>query len=285
MFFLRRKHSLKSLFILFAIIIICIYFLPRVAINAFYYPDNKIYVPEPFTVEPVVFTAKDGTQLQGWFIPSSKGPTEQAAATVIHAHGNAGNMSAHWPLVSWLPERNFNLFMFDYRGFGHSQGRPSQKGLQDDTQSAIEYVRHRSDIDPKKLVLLGQSLGGNNILAAIGHGDHTGIRAIILDSTFSSYSAIANQMIPGSGFLLDDSYSADRFIASVSPIPLLIIHGQQDHVVPWEHSEILFALAGEPKQKVIIPDGDHIDAFSTRHGMRYRDDAELFILNALKSTQ
>lgn len=284
MFFPGGKYGLKSLFILLAIII-GIYFLPRVAINAFYYPDNKIYVPEPSSVEPVVFTAKDGTQLQGWFIPSSQGPTEHAVATVIHAHGNAGNMSAHWPLVSWLPERNFNLFMFDYRGFGHSQGRPSQEGLQDDTQSAIEYVRHRSDVDPNKLVLLGQSLGGNNILAAIGHSDRVGIRAVILDSTFSSYSAIANQMLPGSGFLLDDSYSADRFIASVSPIPLLIIHGQQDHVIPWEHSETLFALAGEPKQKIIIPDGDHIDAFSTRHGMRYRNDAEHFILNALKSTQ
>lgn len=77
---------------------------------------------------------------------------------MIHVHGNAGNMSAHWPLVSWLPERNVNLFMFDYRGFGESEGTPSQEGLQDDTKSAIDYVRHRDDVNPERLVLLGQSL-------------------------------------------------------------------------------------------------------------------------------
>lgn len=204
---------------------------------------------------------------------------------MIHAHGNAGNMSAHWPLVSWLPEKNVNLFMFDYRGFGESQGVPSQEGLCDDTQSAIAYVRQRSDVDPQRLVLLGQSLGGNNILAALGRGksqlNRAGIRAIILDSTFYSYSSIANQMIPGSGFLLDDSYSANRYIASVSPIPVLILHGTADHVIPWQDSEKLYALAREPKQKIFIPDGDHIDAFSRRYANLYRNAMIKFIQTAL----
>lgn len=154
-------------FILF-IIVVCIYLLPRVAINAFYYPDNKVYGPTPAEAESITFTAKDGTHLHGWFIPTAFGRPENAVATVIHVHGNAGNMSAHWPLVSWLPERNVNLFMFDYRGFGESEGTPSQEGLLDDTKSAIDYVRHRADVNPERLVLLGQSLGGNNVLAAVG---------------------------------------------------------------------------------------------------------------------
>ncbi len=124
-------------------------------------------------------------------------------------------MSAHWPLVSWLPERNFNVFMFDYRGFGKSK-TPSQAGLLDDTQSAINVVRHRSDVNPQRLVLFGQSIGGANILAVIGQGDREGIRAVILDSTFASYATIANQMIPGSGYLLDESYSEQNDIASSS---------------------------------------------------------------------
>ncbi|WP_241270470.1 alpha/beta hydrolase, partial [Salmonella enterica] len=209
-----------------------------------------------------------------------------------HVHGNAGNMSAHWPLVSWLPERNVNLFMFDYRGFGESEGTPSQEGLLDDTKSAIDYVRHRADVNPERLVLLGQSLGGNNVLAAVGHcvgcanmryADQAGIRAIILDSTFLSYSSIANQMIPGSGYLLDDRYSADRNIASVSPIPVLILHGTADHVIPWQDSEKLYALAREPKQKIFIPDGDHIDAFSGRYANLYRDAMIKFIQTALSA--
>lgn len=277
-----NKRVLKIVFILF-VILFCVYLIPRIAINFFYYPDDKIYGPDPWSAESVEFTAKDSTRLHGWFIPSATGPAENAIATVIHAHGNAGNMSAHWPLVSWLPERNFNVFMFDYRGFGKSKGRPSQAGLLDDTQSAINVVRHRSDVNPQRLVLFGQSIGGANMVSALGNGDREGIRAVILDSTFASYSSIANQMIPGSGFFMDDSYNAERFIAEVSPIPVLIIHGKADRVIPWEQSERLYDLTREPKQKIILPDGEHIDAFSERHGGVYRDQMVNFILNALNT--
>lgn len=277
-----NKRVLKIVFILF-VILFCVYLIPRIAINFFYYPDDKIYGPDPWSAESVEFTAKDGTRLHGWFIPSATGPAENAIATVIHAHGNAGNMSAHWPLVSWLPERNFNVFMFDYRGFDKSKGRPSQAGLLDDTQSAINVVRHRSDVNPQRLVLFGQSIGGANMVSALGNGDREGIRAVILDSTFASYSSIANQMIPGSGFFMDDSYNAERFIAEVSPIPVLIIHGKADRVIPWEQGERLYDLTREPKQKIILPDGEHIDAFSERHGGVYRDQMVNFILNALNT--
>ena len=97
-----NKRVLKILFILF-VVAFCVYLVPRVAINFFYYPDDKIYGPDPWSAESIEFTAKDGTRLQGWFIPSSTGPADNTIATIIHAHGNAGNMSAHWPLVSWLP--------------------------------------------------------------------------------------------------------------------------------------------------------------------------------------
>lgn len=277
-----NKRVLKIVFILF-VILFCVYLIPRIAINFFYYPDDKIYGPDPWSAESVEFTAKDGTRLHGWFIPSATGPAENAIATVIHAHGNAGNMSAHWSLVSWLPERNFNIFMFDYRGFGKSKGRPSQAGLLDDTQSAINVVRHRSDVNPQRLVLFGQSIGGANMVSALGNGDREGIRAVILDSTFASYSSIANQMIPGSGFFMDDSYNAERFIAEVSPIPVLIIHGKADRVIPWEQGERLYDLTREPKQKINLPDGEHIDAFSERHGGVYRDQMVNFILNALNT--
>lgn len=277
-----NKRVLKIVFILF-VILFCVYLIPRIAINFFYYPDDKIYGPDPWSAESVEFTAKDSTRLHGWFIPSATGPAENAIATVIHAHGNAGNMSAHWPLVSWLPERNFNVFMFDYRGFGKSKERPSQAGLLDDTQSAINVVRHRSDVNPQRLVLFGQSIGGANMVSALGNGDREGIRAVILDSTFASYSSIANQMIPGSGFFMDDSYNAERFIAEVSPIPVLIIHGKADRVIPWEQSERLYDLTREPKQKIILPDGEHIDPFSERHGGVYRDQMVNFILNALNT--
>ncbi|WP_414164524.1 alpha/beta hydrolase [Superficieibacter sp. BNK-5] len=273
------KHW-KRLFIIF-VLTFCAFLLPRVALNFFYYPDNHYYGYRPDIFERVEFTAKDGTHLTGWFIPSTKAPPLEANATVIHAHGNAGNMTAHWPLVSWLPERNFNVFMFDYRGFGDSEGKPTPEGLCDDTESAIDYVRQREDIDPERLVLLGQSLGGNNVIAAVGRGDRQGIKAIAIDSTFLSYSASANDAVPGIGFLLDDDYSAQRYIASLSPIPLLLLHGTDDHVIATYHTEKLFELAAEPKQKIIIPGGKHIDAFASRHGDTYRNKLVEFYLSAL----
>lgn len=154
-----NKRVLKILFILF-VVAFCIYLIPRIAINFSITLTTKSTAPIR-SAESVEFTAKDGTRLHGWFIPSATGPAEKAIATIIHAHGNAGNMSAHLLLVSWLPERNFNVFMFDYRGFGKSKGTPSQAGLLDDTQSAINVVRHRSDVNPQRLVLVsGRVLAG-----------------------------------------------------------------------------------------------------------------------------
>ncbi len=87
----------------------------------------------------VAFTAKDGRICTAGLFPLLSAGRKNAVATVIHVHGNAGNMSAHWPLVSWLPERNVNLFMFDYRGFGESEA-PITRRATDDTKSAIDYV-------------------------------------------------------------------------------------------------------------------------------------------------
>lgn len=275
-----NKRVLKILFILF-VVAFCVYLVPRVAINFFYYPDDKIYGPDPGRRNPSNLRLRTVLVCKAGLFLLRRRPADNAIATIIHAHGNAGNMSAHWPLVSWLPERNFNVFMFDYRGFGKSKGTPSQAGLLNDTQSAINVVRHRSDVNPQRLVLFGQSIGGANILDVIGQGDREGIRAVILDSTFASYATIANQMIPGSGYLLDESYSGENYIASVSPIPLLLTHGKADHVIPWQHSEKLYSLAKEPKRLILIPDGEHIDAFSDRHGDVYREQMVDFILSAL----
>ncbi len=141
----------------------------------------------------------------------------------------------------------------------------------DDAQSAINVVRHRSDVNPQQLVLFRQSIGGANFLLLLVRVIVKAYVAVILDSTFASYATIANQIIPGSGYLLDESYSGENYIASVSPIPLLLIHGKANHVIPWQHSEKLYSLAKEPKRLILIPDGEHIDAFSNRHGNVYRE--------------
>lgn len=257
--------------------------------SPFYYPDNRDYGASPaasgLKYERVEFTSRDGTRLSGWFVPNSQTSNPRnAVGTVIQVHGNAGNMTAHWPLVDWLPARGFNVFVFDYRGYGASTGEPGPRGLYDDTQSAIDYVRARPDIDPQRLLILGQSLGGNNAIAAVGGGDRDGIRAVAIDSTFYSYSSIANDKIPGVGILANNQYSANRYVASLQPIPLLFIHCTGDRVIPSQHSERLFAAAAQPKQLILIPGCNHLDAFSSRFGNQYRDNLVDFYQSALGAT-
>jgi pimeloyl-ACP methyl ester carboxylesterase len=162
----------------------------------FFYPDSTRYTtPEQFGLkaEDVTLTAADGAHLHAWFLPASGA----AKATVLHLHGNAANVSNHLPLVAWLPARGYHVLMLDYRGFGRSQGRPSLDGIVDDALAALAYLRTRSDVDPTRLVVFGQSIGGATALRMLAR-DAAGVRLAIIDSSFPSYRGIARDATAGS---------------------------------------------------------------------------------------
>lgn len=241
--------------------------------SLFYHPDRVVYDNPGRTdldYEPVAFRSKDGTRLAGWFIPAPgyAGP-RNAKGTVIHFHGNAQNMSAHWRFVEWAPRRGFNLFVFDYRGYGESEGTPDPAGVFEDSMSAVDYVRMRADVDTEKLLLLGQSLGGANAIAVLGSGNRKGVKAIVVEATFYSYSSIASDKVPGAGMLMDDTYSPERFVAGLSPVPFMLLHGTADPVIPFAHAAKLYGRAGEPRRLVTIEGAGHIEAFGGRFGTTY----------------
>src|SRR5262245_38553000 len=108
----------------------------------FYYPDRVAYstpASAGLSYEEVTFNSRDGTQLSGWFIPAAGRNARAAKGTVVHFHGNAQNISSHWEFLDWLPARAYNVFIFDYRGYGKSQGKPEQKGVFEDSVSALQY--------------------------------------------------------------------------------------------------------------------------------------------------
>ena len=233
----------------------------------FYYPDAVDYgnaptrYQQPF--QDIYFQSSDGTRLHGWFVPSRLHANPKLAkGTVVHFHGNAQNVSSHYALVQWLPENGYNVFTFDYRGFGTSEGKVGFAGIVADADAALNHVRAMPEVDATRLFVLAQSIGGNKAIAAIGRGNRDGIRALVGDSTFYGYDAIANDKFKGASVLVNDGLSAHRYIAAISPIPLLMLHGTADEVIPYAHGERLFEQAREPKQFIAVKNGQHIRALN-----------------------
>jgi len=234
----------------------------------FFYPDRVEYTrPAQFGLkhEDVSITSADGSRLHGWWLPAPAG----ARGTVLHLHGNAANVSNHLPLVAWLPPAGFHVLMLDYRGFGRSEGKPSLEGLVDDALAALRYLRTRPDVDAQKLIVIGQSIGGATALRMLSV-DRAGVKLAVIDSAFASYRGIARdaalQSIVLAPFLplaLPLLPPAERdpvtALAGID-VPLLFLHGTSDSVIPYKHSEQLFAAAHEPKRMMRIEGAQHMEA-------------------------
>jgi len=239
----------------------------------FYYPDARVYstpdrVGLPY--QDVWFTSRDGSPLHGWFIPATTpGP---ALGTVVHFHGNAQNMTAHYGFVSWLPAEGFNVFVFDYRGYGASaKKKPTRQGTFEDGIAALAYVRGRADLDPQRMILYGQSLGGALALAVAGETHPAGVQAVIAESAFSTYRGAAGDGVganfklgawlrPLTWLLVSGDHNPKASVDAISPVPLLLIHGTADTVVSYRHAEILFKKARQPKQLLPMPGAGHTAA-------------------------
>jgi len=215
--------------------------------------------------QEVTFKTRDGLELLGWLLPA-KGP---ALGTVLQLHGNAENISTHFASLAWMPARGFNVFIFDYRGYGASEGAPSLEGAQLDIDAAMQTLLARADVDKDRIVIYGQSLGGALGAYYVAHSAHRGrIRALVIESAFSDYVGIARekfaehwitwpfQWLPY--LTVDDTYSPLPSMAQISPIPLLVLQGDQDRIVPVHHAQRLYEAALEPKQLWIVAGAGHI---------------------------
>ncbi len=208
--------------------------------------------PQGLTFQDVFFTSQDGSKLHGWFCPA-----ETPRAIVLIAHGNAGNVASR---ASWLrylqTKANCSVFMFDYRGYGRSEGVPTVKGAIEDAAAARAQLAQLAAVTNKEIVLMGESLGG---AIAIQLAAASPPRALILQSTFTSLRGMADVHYPKLAWLVSAQKLNSLSLIAKYQGPLLQSHGTQDRTIPFTMAETLFRAANEPKQFLAIRGADHND--------------------------
>jgi fermentation-respiration switch protein FrsA (DUF1100 family) len=205
--------------------------------------------------EDIYFTAADGVRLNGWLAPYPGAQT-----TLLWLHGNAGNIGHRVGGMKLLRDRlEANVFIVDYRGYGRSEGTVSEAGTYEDAMAADRYLRGRKDLDPKRIVLFGQSLGSAVAADLAGRVESP---AVILEAPFASIREMARAVYPWLpvGPLLRTRYDVVEKIKKVKT-PLLVVHGELDDVVPFEQGRQVFAAATGPKEFYAIRGARHNDTF------------------------
>ncbi|MCH6552017.1 MAG: alpha/beta fold hydrolase [Planctomycetes bacterium] len=285
----RRFHSglLRPVIVLAAIV--AVLWVTGCMERLFYHPSPGPATPPAHLrdAESVWFNSADGTRLHGWFIPArSQDPASAAGPrlplppgegggegaievpsvpTILHVHGNAGNVESHVGFTEHLPAAGFNLFIFDYRGYGQSAGTPRRRGpLIADTHAALDALLARDDLDPARLGLYGQSLGGSIALNVMA--DRPELRVAVIESAFASWRLMAANAVGGdppnplaralAAILIKDDRRPDEAIARVGR-PILILHGTADSIIPVSHGRRLAAASNGHATLIELPGGDH----------------------------
>lgn len=225
--------------------------------------------------EEVAFETSDGLLLGGWFLPA---PGGRAAATVLVFNGNAGNRSFRAPLAAALAREGFAVMLFDYRGYGGNPGKPSEPGLLADARAAREWLDSRTDVDPDRVVLFGESLGAAVALASAVERPPA---ALVLRSPFTSLADVGRAHYPflPVRWLLADVYPSIDRVAGLD-CPLLVVAGDRDRIVPTAQSRALYEAAPDRNKRLLLLEGGHNDV-ALLAGERLIREAALFIRDSL----
>jgi fermentation-respiration switch protein FrsA (DUF1100 family) len=231
----------------------------------FFRPERGFFVtPDQLGLlyEDVIFRARDGTGLHGWFIPNGiASRTGRPPVTILFMHGVAGNISHRAENAAALHANlGAHLFLFDYRGYGRSSGEPSEEGTYLDAEAAFEALCQRSDLDPRRIILFGHSLGGAvaiELAARLGEQ----VCGLVVESSFTSARDVARLMLPViPENALPDSYNSLARIAQIR-VPLLVTHAGEDQLLPPDMGRALFESADNPKTFFLVPGADHSNIY------------------------
>lgn len=236
-----------------------------------YYPRAELVTtPKAINLsyEAVFFKTEDGVKLSGWFIP-----VKRPKGVVLFCHGNAGNISHRLDSIQVFNRLGLSVFIFDYRGYGQSEGKPSEKGTYLDAEAARRYLIQERRVSASEIIFFGRSLGGS--IAAHLAKDYPP-KALILESTFTSIRDMAATIYPflPIGLLVRFQYTTIDYLQKVK-CPLLVIHSPDDDLIPFCQGRRLFEAAGEPKEFLEIS-GGHNEGF-IQSAERYEEGLNAFI--------
>lgn len=221
-----------------------------------FYPSKEMrYDPQDIglTFEDLFLETEDGLNLHGWYVPA-----EDSRATILFFHGNAGNISHRLESIRIFHKLGLNVLIFDYRGYGKSEGKPSEAGTYIDALTFWKYVTEIKNQPPEKIILFGRSLGG---AVAAWLGARVDAGGVVLESTFTSAVDLAREIYPflPVNALMHIQYPVSDYLVKIQA-PLLILHSIEDEIIPWHHGKKLYEAAGHPKMMVEMR-GGHNDGF------------------------
>jgi fermentation-respiration switch protein FrsA (DUF1100 family) len=257
-----------------------------------FYPEPGLpFTPDKARLEyrDVNLVAADGTRLHGWWLPAKAGVPVKG--TVLHLHGNGGNLSWHLGGSWWLPEQGYQVLMLDYRGYGRSEGEPALPAIYQDIQAAFDWLDQAPEVQGKPLVVLGQSIGG--ALAVHYLAEHpqqrANLKALILDGTPASYRDVARYALGTSwltwplktplSWLIPDRESAINGLSRLAGTPMLIFQSMDDTLVPLDNGIRLYQ-AAPPPRVLQLTRGGHVQTFADSTWrqvmLRYLEDPQHF---------
>ena len=230
-----------------------------------YHPVQGVpYTPAELDLEfeDVFFESSDGLKLNGWFIPA-----EDSKFTVLFCHGNGGNIMHRLDSINVFNNLGLNCFIFDYRGYGQSQGKPSENGTYEDAAAAQRWLTEHKHISADKIIFFGRSLGAS---VAAHLAARVPAAGLVLESAFTSFVNMGKKFYPYLPVRLFArfKYNTAEYLKQVR-CPVMVIHSRDDELVPFEFGERLYEAANEPKEFVQIS-GGHNDGFFVS-GEAYRN--------------
>jgi uncharacterized protein len=256
--------------------------------------DRLIFVPSPIVelapadwqleAEDVWLTVssdspEEAERIHGWWIPAS--PSTNSQNVLFYLHGNSGNLSRNFNLnqIRRFYQLGFSVFAIDYRGYGRSSDRfPSELRVYEDAQMGLRYLTEDRGISPERIFIFGHSLGGAIAIETATH--HPDVAGLIIEGSFTSMLEVVNNRksyaIFPIGWILTHRFNSIEKVASL-PMPMLLIHGTEDSIIPAFMAERLYDAATAPKQLYLVPRAGHNDVASVAGEEEYLETVRQFV--------